>query len=83
MSLKRLWLRLAGRTPEKQSGGFYFCNHCGAIWDHNHEENGCPVMGATHRILGASEEEAEELQRARRHGLKEKLQSVVSGRAGW
>jgi predicted nucleic acid-binding Zn-ribbon protein len=63
--------------------GFSFCTHCGAMWDDNHEKNGCPVMGATARILGATEDQAEEVQRKKRHGLKEKLQAVLSGRAGW
>lgn len=63
--------------------GFAYCNHCGAMWDRNHDENGCPVMGATVRILGASDKESEEHQREKRHGLKERLRAVVSGRAGW
>jgi hypothetical protein len=27
------------------------CEHCGAMWDDNHAQNGCPVAGATERIL--------------------------------
>jgi rubredoxin len=27
------------------------CQHCGAVWDSNHEDNGCPVASATMRIL--------------------------------
>lgn len=57
-----------------------FCNHCGAFWDENHAKNGCPVMGATMRILGADEEEAQQTQKKRRHWLREVLQPVMPGR---
>lgn len=60
-----------------------FCNHCGAMWDDNHEQNGCPVMGTTARILCASPEEVREIQQSRKHRLKEWIRPVLSGRWNW
>jgi predicted nucleic acid-binding Zn-ribbon protein len=64
------------------SDGLDFCSHCGAMWDDNHERNGCPVMGTTARILGASDEEAEDHRKRHRRGLRETIRGVLSGRAG-
>ncbi len=33
-----------------------FCGHCGALWDETHEAEGCPVRGATERLLGPRNE---------------------------
>lgn len=71
---------LAGRR--RQPDGLDFCSHCGALWDERHEVDGCPVMGATSRILGVPEDVAAEHQRERRHGLKETTRAS-SGRGDW
>ena len=28
-----------------------YCEHCGAVWDDRHENEGCPVASTTERIL--------------------------------